>query len=82
MKSRAVPAIELRRSNNAGGHYFMRLHIRKRLHSYKWKELPIDYYVTRRVKELAEEEKQHIMHNGQPNFEWTLGSPIVDDPET
>ena len=31
-KTRAVPAIALRRSNNAGGHYFMSLHSGKRIH--------------------------------------------------
>ena len=43
---RTVPAIALRMSNNAGGHYFMSLHSGKRIHGYKWKELPIDEHVT------------------------------------
>ena len=34
MKSRAVPGIALRRSNNAGGHYFMSLDSVKRIHGY------------------------------------------------
>ena len=82
MKSRAVPAIALRRSNNAGGHYFMSLYSGKRIHGYRWKELPIDDYVISRVEELAEAEKQPLMHNGLPNFEWSPGTPITDDFET
>ena len=81
MKSRAVPAIALRRSNNAGGHYFMSLYSGKRIHGYKWKELPIDDYVINRVEELAEAEDQPVMHNGLPNFEWSPGEPIEDIEE-
>ena len=76
MKSRAVPAIGLRRSNNAGCHYFMSLYSGKRIHGYKWKELPIDNYVIARVEELAEDEKQPLIRNGMPIFEWAPGEPI------
>ena len=34
-KSRAVPAIALKMSNNAGGHYFMSLHSDRRIHGFK-----------------------------------------------
>ena len=68
-KPRAVPAIALRRSNNAGGHYFMSLHSGKRIHGYEWEELPIDEHVIERVEALAEAEKQPIMHRGMPSFE-------------
>ena len=78
MKSRAVPGVALRRSNNAGGHYFMSLYSGKRIHGYKWKELPIDDYVVSRVEELAEAEKQPIIHDGEPNFEWAPGRPIEE----
>ena len=42
MDSRSVPAIALNASNNHGGHYFMSLYSGKRIHSYEWKEVPID----------------------------------------
>ena len=79
MNSRAVPAVALKRSNSAGGHYFMSLYTGKRIHGYKWKELPIDEYVIDRVETLAEEEKQPIMKGGMPIFEWGPGEPIEDD---
>ena len=78
MKSRAVPAIALKRSNNAGGHYFMSLYSGKRIHGYKWKELPVDDYVIARVEELAEGEKQPLIRNGMPIFEWGPGEPVED----
>ena len=70
MKSRAIPAIALRKSNNDGGHYFMNKHTGRHIHGYHWTELPIDEYVISRVEKLAEDEKQPIMHNGVPCFEW------------
>jgi hypothetical protein len=57
MKSRAIPAIALRKSNNNGGHYFMNLHTGRRIHGYHWTELPIDEYVISRVEKIAEDEK-------------------------
>ena len=35
IKTRDVPGIALRSSNSAGGHYFMSLYSRKRIHGYK-----------------------------------------------
>ena len=78
MKSRAVTAIALKQSNNTGGHYCMSLYSGKRIHSYKWKELPIDDYMITRIEELAKMEKQPIMHNGLPNFELAPGESITD----
>ena len=68
MKSRAVLGIALRRSNSAGGHYFMSLHSGKRIHGYNWDELPLDEYVTERVESLAAEQEQPLMHDGVPSF--------------
>ena len=42
MDARSIPAIALNASNEHGGHYFMSLYSGKRIHSYEWKELPID----------------------------------------
>ena len=79
MNTRAVPAIALRRSNSASGHYFMSLYTGKRIHGYKWKEIPVDEYVIERVETLAEEEKQPLMKGGLPIFEWGPGEPIDDE---
>ena len=75
---RAVPAIALRMSNNAGGHYFMSLHTGKRIHGFQWDELPIDEYVIERVEALAEEQNQPLMHRGKPCFVWSPGVEIED----
>ena len=75
---RAVPAIALKMSNSAGGHYFMSLHSGRRIHGFKWDELPIDKHVIQRVEALAEEEKQPLMHRRNPCFEWAPGVEIED----
>ena len=77
MNARDVPDI-VRTSNSAGRNYFMSLHSGKRIHSYQWGELPIGNYVIERVEELAEIEKQPLMHNGIPSFEWAPGMEITD----
>ena len=53
-KIRSVSAIELNKSNENGGHYFMSLYTGKRLDSYQWIELPMDHDVIAQVIELAE----------------------------
>jgi hypothetical protein len=68
--ARSVPAIALNPSNEHGGHYFMLLYSGKRLHSYEWKELPIDDDVINRVEELASRENAPTMINGYPVFTW------------
>ena len=78
MKSRAVPGIALRRSNSAGGHYFMSLHSGKRIHGYHWDELPIDEHAIERVESLAAEQEQPLMHDEVPSFEWTPGDEVED----
>ena len=78
MKPRSVPAIALKRSNNAGGHYFMSLYSGKRIHGYKWEVLPIDDHIIARVEQLAEDEKQPIMNRGMPFFEWAPGAEVED----
>ena len=55
MKPRVVPAIDLRKSNSAVGHYFMNLHFGLRIHGYNLDELPIDDYTIKRVELLAED---------------------------
>ena len=82
MKPRSVPAIALKRSNNAGGHYFMSLYSGKRIHGYKWEVLPIDAHIIERVEQLAEDQEQPIMNRGMPCFEWTPGTEIGDEPNT
>ena len=52
-KPRAVLAIALRRSNNNGRYYFMSLYSSKRIHRYKWEELPISEHIIKRVEALV-----------------------------
>ena len=70
MDARSIPAIALNASNEHGGHYFMSLYSGKRIHSYEWKELPIDEEVITRVEELAEKEEAPEMKRGYPIFTW------------
>ena len=77
-KARAVPAIALRPSNLSGGFYFMSLYSGKRLHSYKWEELPIDADIIDRVHELGLQENQPPSINSELLFEWSIGVPIDD----
>jgi hypothetical protein len=79
MKARSIPAIVLRASNQHGRHYFMSLYSGKRIHSYEWKELPVDDDVIERVEELAENEETPLMRNGYPVFTWK--QRVLDDPE-
>ena len=76
MKRRLISVITLRKSNNNGWHYFMNLYTRRRIHGYHWTKLPIDDYVISRIEELAKNEKQPIMHDGVPTFEWSPGNNI------
>ena len=78
MKSRSVPGIALKPSNNDGGQYFMSLYTGKRVHSYIWEELPIEDGVIQRVEELAEIEKQPVLVYYNPLFEWTPGVVIEE----
>ena len=49
MKARSVPGISLAPSNQWGGHYFMSLISGKKIHGYKWTEIPIGADVIDRV---------------------------------
>jgi hypothetical protein len=79
MTCRSMPAIALNPSNMHGGHYFMSLYSGKRLHSYKWDELPIDDDVINRVEELGDIEDAPVMADGYPMFEWAPGEAIIDE---
>ena len=48
----------------------MSIHTGRRIHGYKWEELPIDEYVIERVEALAKEEDQPITNRGISCFEW------------
>ena len=79
LDARSVPVIALNSSNEHGGHYFMSLYSGKRIHSYEWKEIPIDEEVIQRVEELAMEEEATEMKRGYPVFTWKRR--FLDDPE-
>ena len=79
LNARSVPAVAMNASNEHGGHYFMSLYSGKRIHSYEWKELPIDEDVISRVEELAEEEEAPEMKRGYPIFTWK--QRMIDAPD-
>ena len=81
MKSRCIPAIALKPSNEWGGHFFMSLWTGKRIHGYNWVELPISEEVIQQVESLAIKENQPLLVDGIPIFEWNIGEPILDDPD-
>ena len=78
MKKRSVPAIALKASNEEGEYFLMSLYTGKRLHSYIWEEIPIDQDTIDRVDQLEREEKQPVLDNNQPLFEWLPGKEIED----
>ena len=78
MKKRSVSSIALKASNEEGGYFFMSLYTVKRLHSYIWEEIPIYQDTIDRVDQLAREEKQPVLDNIQPLFEWLPGKEIED----
>ena len=51
----------------------MSIYSGRRLHSYIWEDLPIDKGVIDRLEQLAREEKQPVLGNNQPLFEWIPG---------
>ena len=73
MDSRATPAISLYESNQEGGHYFLSLNSGKRLHSRKWVEIPISNYAESKVYDIATNERQPILPDKMPTFEWIPG---------
>ena len=79
MDARCIPGVALNSSNEHGGQYFMLLYSRKRISSYRWKELPIDEDVIDRVESLAEVEEAPEMSRGYPIFTWKRR--VLDDPE-
>ena len=85
MKASSVPEIALNPSNEHGGHYFMSLYSGRRLHSYEWRELPIDEDVVERVEVLSELEQAPDMKKGHLIFTWKqhvlsdMGSYEEDD---
>ena len=65
----------------------MSLESGRKLHGYKWKELPMDDWVIARVEEIAKKEGQPTLVNKTPIFEWTPGVPTdlndgVDEEQT
>ena len=73
MRSRSVPGVSLKPSNNNGGQYFMSLYTGNKVQLYIWEELPIDDGVIQRVEQLAELEKKSVLVDSNPFFEWAPG---------
>ena len=74
MKSRSVPAIALKLSNEWGGYFFLSLITGKRIHAYAWEELPIDDDVVDRIHQLATEENQAVITATIPYIDWGMGN--------
>ena len=81
MKRRSIPCISLNPTNDFGGHNFMSLETGKKLHGYRWQELPMDDWVINRVEELAKKEGQPKLIDKTPIFEWHHGETIYDNDE-
>ena len=79
MMARATPAIALKRSNDRGGHYFMSIDTGKKIHGSKWVVKPINQDVIDRVHALAKKEKQPLLVNNTPLFEYNIGRPVGND---
>jgi len=67
MSRRSVPAIALNESNEHGGHYFMNLYSGKRIHSYEWREIPIDDETIAQVENIAKNEKNQETYRSISN---------------
>ena len=78
---RSVGAIALRPRNNRGSYYFMSLESKRKLHATQWTELPVTDAVKARVEALAIEDDVEEMKDGELNFEWAPGQPIIDIEE-
>lgn len=81
MEARALPCIALKPSNKWGGCYMMSILTGKRIHAYKWTELPISNEVIDKVHELATEENQPELIDKIPLFEWEIGVLISDEAD-
>ena len=81
MEHRSVSSIALKPSNEIGGYYFMLLFTGKRIHAYKWTEVPISKDVIDAAHALAIEEKQPKLVNKTPIFEWEIGVPISNEAD-
>ena len=57
----------------------MLLYTGKRAHPYIWEELTIDDGEIQRVEQLEELEKQPILVDSNPFFEWAPGVEIVEE---
>lgn len=77
---RSIGAIALHPKNTSGSYYFMSLETGKQIHSNQWKVLAITDAVIKRVEALAELEGTPPLIDGELQFEWSPGSPILDHP--
>jgi hypothetical protein len=78
-KTRSTGAIALNATGNAqGGFHFMSLTTGKRISRQQWTDLPMPNGVIEAVEAMGAREKQPIMGNGGPAFEWSPGIAIVD----
>ena len=68
--------------NEQGGYFFIPLKTGKISDRRQWTVLPMPDGVVTTVENMALTEKQPLMKNCIPIFEWTPGSPIYDEQDT
>ena len=82
-KSRTTGAIALNHSgNSSGGYHFMSLVTGLRLARRQWTVVPMPEWVPNYVEDMASAEKQQLLINNEPLWEWRPGVPIEPDPDT
>ena len=78
-RPRSIGAIALRpKYQSSGSYYFMSLESGRKVHSNNWIELGITDAVIARVEQLAIQDGVDPMIDGELNFEWAPGVPILD----
>ena len=82
MRAKETGAIALTPTGNTqGGYYFMSLVTGRRVSRKWWDELPMPQAVIDAVETMTERENQPLLVNGEPIFEWTPGTPIIENDE-
>ena len=76
MHQRGERAIALKETSRGGHYRFMSLDTGRVIHSYDWRELPINDFVINRVHDLALQEGQPLLVDGFPIFEYAPGVPM------
>ena len=71
-----MSAISMRESNDINGQYFITLNTGKGIYYKRCEQIPIDEYMIVKVNKLATNEKEPMINNKYPLFEWISGLEI------